>query len=67
LLGSHLLPCELLSSVHGLITSLKFNASYSLALAVTPFIIGMMIAIIMTIMIMGIMAENMLVQSVPVV
>jgi hypothetical protein len=38
-----------------------------LALAVTPLIIGMMIAIIITIMIMGIMAENMLVQSVPVV
>jgi hypothetical protein len=41
-----------------------FNASYSLALAVTPLIMGMMIAIIMIIMNMGIMAENMLVQSV---
>jgi len=38
-----------------------------LADAVTPFIIGMIIAIIMTIMIMGIMALNMLEKSVPVV
>jgi len=32
--------------------------------AVMPFIMGIMIAIIMTIIIMGIIAENMLVQSV---
>jgi hypothetical protein len=32
-----------------------------------PFIMGIMIAIIMTIMIIGIMAENMLEKSVPVV
>jgi len=32
--------------------------------AVTPFIMGMIIAIIMTIIIMGIIALNMLVQSV---
>ena len=31
-----------------------------------PFIMGIMIAIIMTIMIIGIMAENMLEKSVPV-
>jgi hypothetical protein len=37
---------------------------YSLALAVTPFIMGMMIAIIMIIIIIGIIALNMLVQSV---
>jgi hypothetical protein len=32
--------------------------------AVMPFIMGIMIAIIMTIIIIGIIAENMLVQSV---
>jgi len=35
-----------------------------LALAVTPLIMGMMIAIIMIIIIIGIIALNMLVQSV---
>jgi len=56
---------KLLNSVHCFITSLNFGASYSLAaLAVTPLIMGMMIAIIIIIMIIGIIALNMLVQSV---